>query len=234
MIWNDSDTSTSLTKKFRFTTKDYYKLGEIGIFDGKPRVELLDGIIYYKHIGEPFRFSSADYYRMGDAGIFSGKQRVELINGEIIIMSPVNSPHASTVKTISRLLHKLLGENFLIGVQDPVDLFKDSDPEPDLSILKSRADNYYTAHPTPDDIVLLIEVADSTLQSDRKTKLPLYAEAGIEVVWIVNLQDQQVEVYQTPVAQRYKTINIYTKEDEIPTNLGITLAAASILIAPAS
>jgi Uma2 family endonuclease len=147
-------------------------------------------------------FSVEVYHRMGEAGLFEA-QRVELIAGKIYDRSPISPKHASTVKRLANLLRAMLGEAYLLSVQDPVLINDYSEPEPDLATLRHRDDFYAESHPAPQDILLIIEVADSSLEKDRALKLPLYAEAGIPELWIVNLPGQQLERYWAPSARGY-------------------------------
>ena len=164
---------------------------------------------------EKYIFTVKDYHLIGETGIIPEGRRVELLNGEIVKMSPIKSPHASTVKVLISILTSRLTEDFILDVQNPVELSEYSEPEPDLAILKFKADFYSSAHPKPEDVELLIEVADSTLQKDRKVKLPLYAEAGIKEVWIVNLKEQQIEVSTEPHQLGYSNLHTYRKGDQI-------------------
>lgn len=173
-------------------------------------------------------FSVEDYHRMGEAGIFEG-QRVELLNGKIVDMSPIKSNHAGTVKRLVRLLSDLLDDSYLLSVQDPIQLDTSSEPQPDLAILKFREDFYTRSHPTPEDTVLLIEVADSSLEKDRTVKLPLYASAGIPEVWIVNLPEQQVERYREPAQDRYTDIHIFLPGEQMGTEIAGALEVTLVL-----
>lgn len=145
----------------------------------------------------------SDYHKMAEAGILTEDDRVELIHGEIIEISPIGSLHTSHVKRINKLLNKLLGDQAIISIQDPVAINDYSEPEPDIAILRYRDDFYKEKHPTPSDVFLIIEVADTSLDYDRDTKLKLYANAGIPEFWIVNLEDEQIEVYKTPIRDSY-------------------------------
>ncbi len=156
-----------------------------------------------------------EYHKMGEAGILKPDDKVELINGEIITMSPINSKHASYVKRINALFTKLVGEDAIISIQDPVRLNKHSEPEPDIAILKFRADYYSKKHPTAEDVILLIEVSDSSVNVDRSFKLPLYAKSGIQEFWIINLKNNQIEVYKNPKGDTYETKEIFKKEKSI-------------------
>lgn len=162
-----------------------------------------------------YLFNVEEYHLMGEAGILGAKPRVELINGEVIEMDSFKSSHSGTVTLLNRLLGKILGDDFIISIHHPVELNRYSEPEPDLMILNHREDFFTKSHPQPDDVILLIEVADSSQEKDREIKLPLYAAAGIEEVWIVNLQDQQIEVSTEPNEKGYSNIHIYRKGDRI-------------------
>lgn len=174
---------------------------------------------------------TADEYEcMGEAGVF-GDARLELIEGEIYEMSPIGSPHAACIKFLNGFFHRTLGNRVIIGVQDPVRLSDFSVPQPDISVLKWRDDFYRHAHPTAADVLLLIEVADTTLKTDRAVKLPLYARAGVAEVWIVNLPESQVEVYASPEGDAYQSMKIYERgtETRSHTLAGLTVAVSEIV-----
>ena len=159
-------------------------------------------------------FTVEEYHRMAEAGLFEG-QRVELIHGKIVDMSPSKSKHASMIVKLTNILSKLLSNKYLISVQNPLPIDGYSEPEPDLMILNFKDDFYAEAHPTAKDTLLLIEVADSSLEKDQKVKLPLYAGAGIPEVWIVNLQDHQLEQYREPSEKDYTSIRILRTGDVV-------------------
>ncbi len=161
-------------------------------------------------------FNVTEYHRFADAGILSEDDRVELINGEVVEMSPIGSLHASTVRRIAQLLHEKLGRAVLVGAQDPVQLDQYSEPEPDLSILKPRQDFYAQAHPKPADVLLIIEVADTSIEYDRSVKLPLYARAEIPETWLVDLNEQAIEVFSAPRNGQYQTSRQYRRGETIP------------------
>ncbi|MBK7872485.1 MAG: Uma2 family endonuclease [Saprospiraceae bacterium] len=148
-------------------------------------------------------FTVEDYYKMADVGILKPEDRVELIKGEIIKMSPIKSFHAGIVNFLNRTLIKQLSNKVSICIQNPVNIDKHSEPEPDVVVAKFRKDDYRHQHPRPEDIFLVIEVADTSIKLDRQVKLPLYAEAGIPEYWIVNLKEQQVEIYSQPIDKEY-------------------------------
>ena len=151
----------------------------------------------------PHHFTTADYHRMAEAGILDEDSRVELIKGQIVDMAPIGAPHLGMVNSLNRLLSALLAGRGLVSVQNPVRLDDGSEPEPDVAVLRPRADDYGSATPRPEDVLLLIEVADSTLHDDRDVKIPLYAESGIPECWLVDIVGRAVEVYRQPTGGRY-------------------------------
>jgi Uma2 family endonuclease len=142
---------------------------------------------------------------MGAAGVFGPEARLELIEGEIVEMTPIGSRHAGAVNTLTRLLLRLAGDRAVVSVQNPVILGDRSVPQPDLALLAPRGDSYAGSHPTIADILLTIEVADTTLAYDIETKVPLYARAGIPEAWIVDVNEQTIRAYRDPSASGYKT-----------------------------
>jgi Uma2 family endonuclease len=158
------------------------------------------------------RWITADEYeRMGEAGIFDESARLELIEGAIYEMSPIGSPHAACVAFLSMLLTRLYGDTNIIYTQNPIRLNDFSEPQPDVALLRWRDDFYRHEHPRPDDVLLVIEVADTTVETDRTIKLPLYAQAGIREVWLINLPDERVELYAAPVGGAYQTSQHYQR-----------------------
>lgn len=155
------------------------------------------------------RLSVGDFHRMGEVGILDPNVRCELIDGEIIDMAPIGSLHAGTVRMLSRLLGRSVGNLAVIAIQDPVVLDEHSEPEPDIALLKPRADFYKSAHPRAEDVLLIVEVADTSLRFDRETKVPLYARNGISEVWLVDLQSLRVEVFQEPRPEGYAKSRIH-------------------------
>ncbi len=145
-----------------------------------------------------------EYERMGEAGIFRPDSQLELLEGEIYEMSPIGSSHAACVNALSLLLNQLFGGVLLVSTQNPIRLDDYSEPQPDLALLRWRDDFYRRAHPTPNDVLLVIEVADTTIDSDRRIKLALYAKAGIKEVWLVNLPGEQIEIYAEPSGGGYQ------------------------------
>ncbi|MBI4338509.1 MAG: Uma2 family endonuclease [Chloroflexi bacterium] len=151
-------------------------------------------------------FTVDDYHKMVEAGILTEDDRVELICGEIIEMAPIGSRHAACVKGLNHLFATQLGGRVVIGIQDPIQASEHSEPQPDVSILRPRSDRYVSAHPTPADIFLLLEVSDSTLAYDRDIKLLLYARASVPEVWLLDLAARRVEAYRSPSPNGYLEI----------------------------
>ena len=143
---------------------------------------------------------------MAEAGILREDDRIELIEGELIDMAPIGSNHASVVARLNAWLAAAAGGRFIVFPQNPVSLSEHSEPQPDLTLLKSRDDYYRDALPAAQDVLLLIEVADATLEYDRTTKVPLYARSGIAEVWLVNLRTVAIEVFRAPGVQGYARV----------------------------
>ena len=152
---------------------------------------------------EPRRFNVTEYYQMAAAGILTPDDRVELIEGEIIKMSPIGNPHAACVARLVRLFSQLVEDNAIVWVQNPVRLSDFNEPVPDLALLKPRTDYYAARHPMPEDVLLLIEVADTSLLKDRNVKIPLYARSGVSEVWLVNLPNEVIEGYSEILNGQY-------------------------------
>lgn len=144
------------------------------------------------------RFTVAEYDRLAELGFFEEDDRVELIKGEIYQTVAKGTAHSVCETLLFRELIKLLINRALVRGQQPVIISEYSEPEPDIAIVRNVDDNYLSAHPNPSDILLLIEIADSSLKYDKEIKLPIYAEAGIADYWIFNLVDNYLECYSEP------------------------------------
>ncbi len=160
------------------------------------------------------RFSVEDYYRMAETGVLRPGKRMELLDGKIIDMSPIGPFHGGLVKRLSRLFNLKAQGRWMVSTQDPVRLDDHSEPEPDVMLLQPSADDYTSRHPQPQDVFLLIEVADSTLEYDREIKLPAYGRAGVAEVWIVNLLDATIEVYREPHFTGYGSKTVLRAGDQ--------------------
>ncbi len=152
----------------------------------------------------PKKFTTEEYYKMAESGIFKDGDRLELIKGEIIEMSPVGLRHAACINRLTQILSIKLTTQAIISVQNPIKLKNNTEPQPDVVVLNPREDFYETGHPTPEDILLLVEVADSSIDYDRNVKIPLYAENQIKEVWLVDLNQNCLEVYQKPHQNYYQ------------------------------
>ena len=149
------------------------------------------------------RFTVDEYHRMAKAGILHEDDRVELIEGEIIQMAAIGSRHAARVNYVAEQFITALTGRAIVSIQNPVRLGRRTEPEPDLALLRPRPDRYDARLPSPDDVLLIVEVADVTLRHDRDVKVPLYAAAGIPEVWIWDLPRHRILVYRQLVGGRY-------------------------------
>lgn len=157
------------------------------------------------------RFSVEDYHKMFESGVITEQDRVELIHGEIVRMSPIGSKHGGYVNALTNLITRILGNKITISVQNPVRLSRFSEPEPDIAILKNRDDFYTESHPTPEDVFFLVEVADTSIGYDFDVKLPLYAAAGIQEVWILDVNAQQITQHTLPDGNAYLNTDTFSK-----------------------
>ncbi|MCP9493500.1 MAG: Uma2 family endonuclease [Pyrinomonadaceae bacterium MAG19_C2-C3] len=160
-------------------------------------------------------FTVREYHRMGEAGVFHPEARLELIEGEIIEMSPVGERHAACVKRLSRTLNRQVDDTVIVSTQDPILLDDGSEPQPDIALLKFRDDFYRNGHPRPEDVLLVIEVSDTTLQYDRRVKLPLYARAGISEALIFNLPDEQLEYHAQPTSGANRISGVFKRGEAL-------------------
>ncbi len=160
-------------------------------------------------------FSVHDYARMRESGILTEDDRVELIDGEVRTMSPIGLLHAAIVRRLVKRLIDLVGDQAIVSPQNPIQLNDYTEPQPDVAVLRPRADNYQRAHPVAADVLLIIEVSDTTAQYDRIEKLPRYAAAGIPETWIVDGEQRVVEQCTHPVHDQYARIQKYFPGDVI-------------------
>jgi Uma2 family endonuclease len=169
------------------------------------------------------RFSVAEYHRLIELGILTEDDNLELLDGYLVHKMSRNPPHDAAIQKGTKKWLRLLPPGWDLRVQSAVTL-TDSEPEPDFAIVRGDETAYRTRHPTAADVALIVEVSDSTLQGDRDDKGRIYARAGIECYWIVNLNDQQIEVYTSPAASapdpRYARRVDYRPGDVVPVLLG--------------
>ncbi len=161
-------------------------------------------------------FTREEYHAMADAGILTEKDRVELIKGRIVPMMPIGPWHVSISIRLDRLLQKLYGDYAFISTSNPVGLDGDSEPQPDITVLRFRADYYSSGIPTPSEILLIIEVADTSRAFDLGTKHDLYAEQGIPEFWVVDRKMAGIHVFRKPRDGVFTETRLYGKGEEIP------------------
>ena len=179
-------------------------------------------------------FTVEEYHKMGEAGIFDEDARLELIGGEVVEMAPIGWRHARCVTRLTSLLARfaseraLLGRRYEVSVQNPVALRRHGEPQPDLALVEGLPSGRL---PGPAEIALVVEVADTSLAYDRERKLPLYAEAGIPEVWIVDLNDNVVEVHAEPLPEGYGAVSHARGGERLtsPTVPGLVLDPAEVL-----
>ena len=150
-----------------------------------------------------YKFTTEDFYHLYETGVFNSKDRIELLNGEIIIMHAIGYRHAQAVTNLTFDLGEQARRRYMISPQNPVELERYSAPQPDLVLVPMNR-RHATRHPTPEEVFLIIEVADSSLDYDREEKLRAYAATGIREFWILNLQDDLLEIYRQPEGPAYR------------------------------
>lgn len=160
----------------------------------------------------PKRFTIAEYHQLIELGFFKEGDRIELIRGELIQMTAKGTPYTVCSSILCRQLDRLLGDRVVIRGQDPITLPNQSEPEPDIIIARGKDEDYLPHHPYPEDILLVIEISDKTLDYDQRTKLSLYAEAGIYHYWIMNLPDRQLECYSQPYENAQTQFSYLSKQ----------------------
>lgn len=163
-----------------------------------------------------YRLTVDQYHLMGDAGVFAPDARVELIEGEIVEMAPMKSRHAGVVGRLTAALQRAAGDKALVWCQLPLQVGSESEPEPDLMLLRPRDDFYVGAHPSPPDVMLLIEVADTSLQYDLGVKVPLYARHQVAEVWVVDLVNNVVRFHRGPQGSDYTDVTSTEAPGAVP------------------
>jgi Uma2 family endonuclease len=176
------------------------------------------------------RITVDEYYRMAEVGLLANDARVELIEGEVIDMAPIGSKHAAVVDRLARLLSRLLGDRATIGSQRPVRLDAGTEPQPNVVLLKHRANDYCDAHPAAADALLVVEVSDTTLTYDRKVKLPLYAKHGIPEMWLIDTNNKQWHILRDPRDGHYtSTSTLQSTSIELAALPGVHIDVSGIL-----
>ena len=202
----------------KFNVTEYYRMGEVGIFHPEERLELIEGVIMLKAppaiTPSPRKFTVDEYFGMAEAGILQPEERVELIEGEIIVVPPIGDLHAMEVRQATRVLYGSVADSLIVSVQNPVRLDASFEPQPDIALLKFRDDNY-PSHPTASDILLVIEVADSSLSYDLNTKVPAYASAMVAECWLLNLPDDCLERFLQPGPNGYGQHTVHLRGESV-------------------
>ncbi len=179
------------------------------------------------------KLTADDFLRMAEAGILRDGDRVELIDGEIVDMPPIGAAHAGTLIEFTRLFTERAGPKALVSVQNLLRLGEDSMPQPDLALLRPRPDGYRTRHPGPEDVLLLVEVCDSSAAYDREVKVPLYARHGVPEVWLADLTEGVVERYRQPGPAGYAKAEACRGEDRLaPERLSEAVLTAREILGP--
>lgn len=177
-----------------------------------------------------YYFTVSEYERLGETGILPPNARVELIEGEIVEMSPTGSRHAGCVNLLSRILNQQV-RDLIVATQNPLRLSDLSEPQPDIALLRFRQDFYRRRHPGPDDVLVVIEVADTTVHYDRHVKMPLYARAGIPEALLFNLPEDRLEYFARPEAGVYQVNEFINRGERFESTsiAGVTLDIEMIL-----
>ena len=166
-------------------------------------------------VPERWRFTVDAYQRLAVAGILTEDDRVELVDGEIVRMSPIGDRHMAAVNRCNRAFSRTAGERALLSVQNPIDLDPYNEPQPDVALLRPRDDDYARGKPGPLDLLLVVEVADTSLAYDRQTKLPRYAAAGVREAWLLDLEANALEVHREPRPDGYAVIRRYRRGERV-------------------
>lgn len=161
------------------------------------------------------KFRVEEICKMVEVGILPEESGWELIDGEVIHRMTIGSKHAGTIIRLGKLFERKIGDKTLVSIQNPIHIDDYNEPEPDIAILKPREDFYAESHPLPDNILLLIEISDSTIKFDREVKKTLYAEAEIAEFWLVNLKDNTIECYSSPKNGNYRLAQILEKGETV-------------------
>lgn len=162
-----------------------------------------------------WRWTSEHFEAAAAAGVFGEKERVELLDGEVYEMAPIGNRHWVTTTRAQYALMERLARRALVSIQNAVVLGDLTEPQPDISVIRPGFERYTEANPGIDDVLLLIEVADTTLVFDRRKKIPLYARAGVSEAWIVDVNGETIEVYRDPGPDGYRDVRSYHRGDVI-------------------
>jgi Uma2 family endonuclease len=196
---------------------EFQRMRDLGVFNGHA-VELVAGTAVFLDDGRPFHFTRKEYYALSDAGFFQ-YQRVQLIRGVILLESPMNPLHALCIRLATKALERIFGDGFDVRVQIPLDLGLDTEPHPDLAVVTGSPRDYHTDHPK--SALVVVEVSDSTFESDTHEKMSLYAAAGIREYWVIDttgrllvFRDPRPEKDQ-PFGHAYGRVTAHGRDDVI-------------------
>ena len=180
------------------------------------------------------KFTVAEYYRMAEVGILKPDERVELIEGEILVMPPIGPEHADNVDEFNEVLARYAPDRYRVRIQNPVRLSDLSEPEPDVALLRRRPEGYGAAHPTPADVLLVIEVAHSSLEYDRGIKAHIYGRSGVPETWVRNLPEDCIERFIEPGPEGYAHHTVHRRGETLtPVSMpDLELAVADLLPRP--
>jgi Uma2 family endonuclease len=165
------------------------------------------------------QFTVHDYHRMAEVGILQENSRVELINGEVLALSPISDPHNGTCARANRAFVRAAGDDAIVLVQGAVRLNLYSEPQPDIALLRPRADFYTKSHPGPADILLLVEISASSLHYDLKVKGRLYAEMGIPEYWVADLDNEIVIAHSEPSGASFRLVRQFRRGETMTPSL---------------
>ncbi len=190
------------------TATDHATESEATIQEQSPASGTISGVTRW-------RIKVDDYYRVAEAGLFARDARLELIEGEIFILSPIGNRHAACVDRTTEGFHVGLQGRAILRVQGPLRIDDHNEPQPDLMLLRRREDFYASAHPGPADVLLLVEIMDTSAAYDRGVKLALYARAEIAEVWLIDLNNLRIEIHRQPSQALYTEISIRTRGQRV-------------------
>ncbi len=233
-------------QRYRFNVEQYSRMAEAGIVPRGSDVELLEGVVMdlsptvgnrchpslkggvTRFLNEVsgldtefdtriHKYTFDEYHEMGEAGIFKTGDRVELIDGEIVLMPPIGSSHAAGTARCTRIFTMAVGERAIVWAQNPVHLPDGGEPEPDIALIRPRPDYYQSSLPASSDVLLAVEVSDTTARFDRSVKVPLYALNGIRETWLLLLSEETIEVFRDPGTEGYqRTMRFHRGESLSP------------------
>ncbi len=161
------------------------------------------------------RFTTDEYHQIAQAGILGEDDRVELIEGEIVEMTPIGARHAECVDRLTDLFARAFGDAARVRVQNPIVLGEHSESQPDVALVRPKPGFYTSGHPTPGDVLLLVEVADSSVDPDRRVKVPLYVRSAIQEMWLVDLEQDTITIYRDPTPDGYRSARVARRDDEL-------------------